>query len=123
MGVPPAPNRTASVVTNMTGSGTGTALAWLSAGTRMVRATSVGIDIIGVTGAAPSRLGFNNSGGGGATRGGPRGGGTGGGRRTPAGRGASEAGPPRQTRLPARQKFRGGGGPPAGRARPPPSRG
>src|SRR5258706_37188 len=36
--VPAAPNRTASVVTNMTGSGTGTALAWLSAGTRMVRA-------------------------------------------------------------------------------------
>jgi len=67
MSVPAAPNRTASVVTNMTGSGTGTALAWLSAGTRMVRATSVGIDIIGVTGAAPSRLGFNNSGGASAT--------------------------------------------------------
>ncbi len=47
----------------MTASSTGTALAWLSVGTRLVRATNLGIDVIGVTGAAPSRLGFNNTGG------------------------------------------------------------
>ncbi len=61
--VPAAPNRTANVVANMTASSTGTALAWLSVGTRLVRATNLGIDVIGVTGAAPSRLGFNNTGG------------------------------------------------------------
>ena len=67
MSAPATPNRTANVVTNMTGSGTGTALAWLAVGTTLVRATNLGIDVIGVTGAAPSRLGFNNSGGGSST--------------------------------------------------------
>ena len=67
MSAPATPNRTANVVTNMTGSGTGTALAWLSVGTTLVRATNLGIDVVSVSGAAPSRLGFNNSGGGSST--------------------------------------------------------
>ena len=67
MSVPATPSLTANVVTNMTGSSTGTALAWLTVGTMLVRATNLGIDVISVSGAAPSRLGFNNSGGGSST--------------------------------------------------------
>jgi hypothetical protein len=63
MSAPATPSLTANVITNMTGSSTGTALAWLSVGTTLVRATNLGIDVVDVTGAAPSRLGFNNSGG------------------------------------------------------------
>ncbi len=67
MSVPATPSLTANVVTNMTGSSTGTALAWLTVGTTLVRATNLGIDVISVGGAAPTRLGFNNSGGASAT--------------------------------------------------------
>jgi hypothetical protein len=59
----PAP---VNVITNMSSSATGTALAWLQAGATLVRATSVGLDVVSVSGAAPTRLGFNNTGGGSA---------------------------------------------------------
>jgi hypothetical protein len=67
MSTPATPNRVANVTTNMTGSSTGTALAWLTPGTTLVRATNLGIDVIGVGGGMPpARLGFNNTGGGSA---------------------------------------------------------
>src|SRR5437773_8064099 len=63
MSVPATRSLTGNVVTNRTGSSTGTALAWLSVGTTLVRATNLGIDVVSVSGAAPSRLGFSNTGG------------------------------------------------------------
>lgn len=64
MTTPASPVRSFNVITNMSGSGTGTALAWLVPGTMLVRATDAAIDVVGVSAtAAPLRAGFNNTGG------------------------------------------------------------
>jgi IPT/TIG domain-containing protein len=64
MTTPASPVRSFNVITNMSASTTGTALAWLVPGATLVRATNAGIDVVSVSAtAAPSRLGFNNTGG------------------------------------------------------------
>jgi hypothetical protein len=58
---PSAPTLQSNTIANMSGSATGTALAWLAPGATLARATSAGIDLVSVTG-TPSRLGANNTG-------------------------------------------------------------
>lgn len=59
---PAAPNRLANVTSNMTGTATGSALAWAVPGARLVRATGSSIDVIDTTALPPVRLGVGNTG-------------------------------------------------------------
>jgi hypothetical protein len=64
LAVPATPTRLPGNVTNITGSATGTAMTWVTPGARLVRATSLGIDIVDTTTAPPTLLGSKNTGGG-----------------------------------------------------------
>lgn len=64
---PVSPTRAANVIVNMSGSTTGTAMDWVIPGSRLVRATNVGIDIVDTATLPPTRVGFKNTGGASAT--------------------------------------------------------
>jgi hypothetical protein len=63
---PAAPNRLTNLVQNMSSSATGSALAWVTPGARLVRASSAALEVVDVSGPTLTRRGANISGGGSA---------------------------------------------------------